>query len=62
MTDKIASAPNIIRFPDHAERARRRLMVYLFNRKPNDVAAYKRALAVQRGDVLPGMFAGGGGK
>ena len=56
MTDKIASAPNLLPFPGPAERAHRRLMAYLFARQPSAAALYERALDRQRGVQPRGMF------
>ena len=56
MTDKTASATNILPFPGPIERARRKMMAHLFGRPINRAAAIRRALAKQRGAPLPGMF------
>ena len=58
MTDKIASATNILPFPGPAERAHRRLMAYLFARQPSAAEMYAKALDRQRGAVQLGMFGG----
>ena len=58
MTDKTASATNIIPFPGPAERERRRLMAHLFNRPVDRADMIARALGRQAGREPMGMFAG----